>query len=107
MAIPELGTIDKEGGYGDRPTKSAVTREDVTRSPPNIYIGTCSRRIMVPKSMRANEPRNQFIIFSTPMSQIKLINDRARYSEKSIVKNDFLTLYLGGTTAVESFAQLC
>lgn len=61
MAIPKPGTINKEGTYGVRPVKIDVTREDVTRNPIYIYIGTCSRRIVVLKSMRANKPSNQFI----------------------------------------------
>jgi hypothetical protein len=89
-----------------RPTKSDEISKNVTRNPTNIYIGTYSLLTLVLKSMSANKPRIKGNKFNIILLNKKSINVIARYSEKSIVKNIFLTLYLAGKIVIGSFAQL-
>jgi hypothetical protein len=56
--------------------------------------------------MKANRPSSVFIKVIKLLGQIKQINDRARYSEKSIVKITLLILKFAGKIAPLGFVQL-
>jgi hypothetical protein len=109
MAIPGLDTRKQMGKYSLQPvrhTKSDEKRKDAVRDPTKIYIGTYSLCILVLKSMRADNPSSVLNKVIKLLGQMKQINDRERYIEKTIVKNNLLTSQLTGKMLRESVVLL-